>query len=107
MRVLVVGQGLAGTLVSHAALQRGWDCHVVDSGKPSASSVAAGMFNPMSFRRIIEVWDARAHLDSMTTTYRAFEAELDETFLHFLPILKISYSFIFHFVNNSQDPFCG
>ena len=88
MRVLVVGQGLAGTLVSHAALQRGWDCHVVDSGKPSASSVAAGMFNPMSFRRIIEVWDARAHLDSMTTTFRAFEAELDETFLHFLPILK-------------------
>jgi len=88
MRVLVVGQGLAGTLVSHAALQRGWDCHVVDSGQPSASSVAAGMFNPMSFRRIIEVWDARAHLDSMTTTYRAFEADLGESFLHFLPILK-------------------
>jgi len=88
MRILVVGQGLAGTLVSHAALRRGWDCHVVDSGQPSASSVAAGMFNPMSFRRIIEVWDARAHLDSMTATYRAFEAELGEPFLHFLPILK-------------------
>ena len=75
MRILVVGQGLAGTLVSHAALQRGWDCHVMDSGQPSASSVAAGMFNPMSFRRIIEVWDARPHLDSMTATYRAFEAD--------------------------------
>ena len=88
MRVLVVGQGLAGTLVSHAALQRGWDCHVMDSGQPSASSVAAGMFNPMSFRRIIEVWEAQAHLDSMTSTYRAFESELGESFLHFLPILK-------------------
>ncbi|MGB1671096.1 MAG: NAD(P)/FAD-dependent oxidoreductase [Flavobacteriales bacterium] len=88
MRILVVGQGLAGTLVSHAALQRGWDCHVMDSGQPSASSVAAGMFNPMSFRRIIEVWEAQAHLDSMTSTYRAFEAELGESFLHFLPILK-------------------
>ena len=88
MRVLVVGQGLAGTLVSHAALQRGWDCRVVDSGQPSASSVAAGMFNPMSFRRIIEVWNARTHLDAMTTTYRAFEADLGESFLHFLPILK-------------------
>ena len=88
MRILVVGQGLAGTLVSHSALQRGWDCHVMDSGQPSASSVAAGMFNPMSFRRIIEVWDARPHLDSMTATYRAFEADLGESFLHFLPILK-------------------
>ena len=88
MRILVVGQGLAGTLVSHAALQRGWDCHVMDSGQPSASSVAAGMFNPMSFRRIIEVWDARPHIDSMTATYRAFEADLGESFLHFLPILK-------------------
>jgi len=88
MRVLVVGQGLAGTLVSHAALDRGWDCHVVDSGQPSASAVAAGMFNPMSFRRIVEVWDAAEHLASMRRTYTAIETLLGDRFLHPLPILK-------------------
>ena len=88
MRVLVVGQGLAGTLVSHAALGRGWDCHVVDSGQTSASAVAAGMYNPMSFRRIVEVWDAAEHLASMRRTYTAIETLLGDRFLHPLPILK-------------------
>lgn len=88
MRILVVGQGLAGTLISHAALREGWDCHVIDSGAPAASSVAAGMFNPMSFRRILEVWDAAIHLDALHSTYREIECELGTELLHFLPILK-------------------
>ena len=88
MRILVVGQGLAGTLASHAALDRGWDCHVLDSGQPSASAVAAGMYNPMSFRRIVEVWDAASHLACMKQTYTALESLLQENLLHPLPILK-------------------
>ena len=88
MRVLVIGQGLAGTLFSHVALQRGWDCHVIDAGLPSASSVAAGMFNPMSFRRVVEVWDAQAHLDALKATMDDFSAILDAPFLHPLPIRK-------------------
>ena len=88
MRVLVIGQGLAGTLFSHVALQRGWDCHVIDAGLPSASSVAAGMFNPMSFRRVVEVWDAQSHLDALKATMDDFSAILDAPFLHPLPIRK-------------------
>ena len=88
MRVLVVGQGLAGTLASHAALNRGWDVHVIDAGFPSASSVAAGMYNPMSFRRIVEVWEAEVHLRTMKATYRSLEKLLGVQLLHDLPILK-------------------
>ena len=65
----------------------GLDVHVVDAGLPSAS-VAAGMYNPMSFRRIVEVWDAQAYWDAMQATYRRFEALLDQPFLHPLPIRK-------------------
>ena len=88
MRILVVGQGLAGTLASHAALERGWDVHVIDAGLPSASSVAAGMYNPMSFRRIVEVWEAEAHLRIMKATYKSLEERLGVPLLHDLPILK-------------------
>ena len=88
MRVLVVGQGLAGTLVSHFALQRGWDVHVIDAGFPSASAVAAGMFNPMSFRRIVEVWEAELHRSWMLRTYREIEKILGQELVHELPIFK-------------------
>mgnify|MGYP000085117615 CR=1 FL=1 len=88
MRVLVIGQGLAGTLFSHAALEKGWDCHVIDAGYASASAVAAGMFNPMSFRRVVEVWDAERHLSSMKATYSWLSDQLGEQLIHFLPIHK-------------------
>lgn len=88
MRVLVVGQGLAGTLVSHFALRRSWDVQVIDAGYPSASSVAAGMYNPMSFRRIVEVWEAEAHLRIMEDTFRDIEQIVGLPLLHPLPIHK-------------------
>ncbi len=88
MRLLIVGQGLAGTLISHRALQLGWDAHVIDAGLPSASAVAAGMFNPMSFRRIVEVWEAEKHLRCMTETYRDLEGLLGVPLMHALPIHK-------------------
>ncbi len=88
MRTLVVGQGLAGTLASHCALKRGWDVRVIDAGYPSASSVAAGMYNPMSFRRIVEVWDADIHLRAMNATFREMEQILQIPLLHPLPIHK-------------------
>ena len=88
MRILVIGQGLAGTLVSHFGLQKGWDVHVIDAGYPSASSVAAGMFNPMSFRRIIESWEAQAHLTAMRKTFAELEAITGSKLLFDLPIHK-------------------
>lgn len=89
MRVLIIGQGLAGTLASHAAFKRGWEVHVIDAGFPSASAVAAGMFNPMSFRRIVEVWQAEEHLRAMERTYGELETLLGIRFLHHLPIQKV------------------
>ena len=88
MRILVIGQGLAGTLVSHFGLQRGWDVHVIDAGLPSASSVAAGMFNPMSFRRVVEVWEAEQHLSVMRQTFQDLEAITGSKLLYELPIHK-------------------
>lgn len=88
MRVLVVGQGLAGTLVSHFALRKDWDVRVIDAGFPSASAVAAGMFNPMSFRRIVEVWEAELHLRCMERTYQEIGEQLGLMLLHRLPIHK-------------------
>lgn len=46
------------------------------------------MYNPMSFRRIVEVWDAEAHWTAMQATYADLEALLGIQLLHPLPIHK-------------------
>ena len=49
---LIVGQGLAGSLLAKELLRRGRTVHVVDDGWKSASSqVAAGLMTPLTGRR--------------------------------------------------------
>jgi glycine/D-amino acid oxidase-like deaminating enzyme len=54
---LVVGQGLAGTMVSWFLEKEGASYFVVDNEQPnSASRVAAGIINPVTGRRHVETW---------------------------------------------------
>ena len=49
---LIVGQGLAGSLLAQELRRRGRTVHVVDDGWKSASSqVAAGLMTPLTGRR--------------------------------------------------------
>jgi choline dehydrogenase-like flavoprotein len=49
---LIVGQGLAGSLLARSLRLRGRKVHVVDDGwKSSASQVAAGLMTPLTGRR--------------------------------------------------------
>ena len=49
---LIVGQGLAGSLLAKELRRRGRSVHVVDDGWKSASSqVAAGLMTPLTGRR--------------------------------------------------------
>lgn len=89
-KVLIVGQGLAGSVLALELLKRGCEVHVVDDQRPgSASPVAAGMFNPMSFRRIIPVWRADEVMPAMETFYRNAEQKLGSTFFHRVPLVKV------------------
>ncbi|MCW3461930.1 NAD(P)/FAD-dependent oxidoreductase [Chitinophaga nivalis] len=54
---IIVGQGIAGTMLSWFLLQQGRRVLVVDDGKVnSASRVAAGIINPVSGRRFEPAW---------------------------------------------------
>ena len=88
-RMLVIGQGLAGTTIGFEASRRNWHVTTVDRGGPCASRVAAGMFNPMSFKRLIPTWDAQTHLDCMREMIGAMEALLGVKVLHNLPMWKV------------------
>jgi len=54
---LVIGQGIAGTMLSYSLLQAGQRVLVIDAYKPnSASRIAAGVINPVSGRRFEMAW---------------------------------------------------
>lgn len=88
-RMLIVGDGLAGTLVAWELKEQGVDFEVWSDGSPAASDVAAGMFNPVSFRRLLPVWDAEDHLKSARSRYRMCEQALGITLWHDVPLLRI------------------
>ena len=90
--LLIVGQGLAGSVLAFRALQRGCSVCVVDNNHASAASlVAAGMFNPMSFRSIVDVWNADVHHDFMLDFFTDAEQVLGVKLIYSLPLLKIMH----------------
>ena len=86
---LIVGAGLAGTLMAWELEKRGVEFEVWDSDAQSASKVAAGMYNPLSFKRLVEVWNATPHMEEMQKTYRELQEFLGVKVLHPTPIIRI------------------
>ena len=92
MRVdyLIVGQGLAGSVLARTMLRAGKTVHVVDTHRVnSASRVAAGMFNPIVFKRLNKSWMADEALPFAADFYREWEQELGLHAWHPTPILRI------------------
>lgn len=78
---LIVGQGLAGSTLARALLDRGRTVLVIDRENPAAASrVAAGLINPVTGRKLTKTWRAETFLPFARDYYRAWEAELGATF---------------------------
>ena len=89
-RVLIIGQGLAGTVLCHELEQRGIQAVVVDnSHHRSASKVAAGLFNPFVFKWTTKSWNIDAVLPVMQQTYTQLEDLLGVSMLHQTGILRV------------------
>jgi glycine/D-amino acid oxidase-like deaminating enzyme len=74
---LIIGQGIAGTVLSYTLLQAGQSVLVMDEYKPnSASRIAAGVINPVSGRRFTVAWQYDAIYPVAVDTYRQMEALL-------------------------------
>ena len=86
---LIVGQGLAGTMLAFEMLDRGMDFRILQSSsKSKASMVAAGMINPLVFKRLTKSWKVDELLPVMKERYQQLEQLLNESFFHQKQILK-------------------
>jgi glycine/D-amino acid oxidase-like deaminating enzyme len=86
---LIVGNGLAGTMLAFEMLEKDLDFRIVASPqKNRASEIAAGMFNPLVFKRLTKSWMADELLPVMKHKYRELENLLGNQFYFEKPILK-------------------
>jgi glycine/D-amino acid oxidase-like deaminating enzyme len=71
---LIAGQGIAGTMLAHFFLKRGKRILVADSFNSSSSSnIAAGLFNPVTGKRLVTTWKADLILPFARQTYQELE----------------------------------
>ncbi|MFA0962382.1 NAD(P)/FAD-dependent oxidoreductase [Roseivirga sp. BDSF3-8] len=86
---LIVGQGIAGTILSYILTDRGYRVMVIDKQTPHSSSrVAAGIYNPVTGRVMKKTWLADTLFHRLVPFYRKMEADLKVDFLNELPIYR-------------------
>ena len=89
-RFVVVGQGLAGSLLAWRLYQRGENFIVFDPDNSSAAStVSSGIMNPITGKRFLKTWLADELFPLAKATYCELEVALGTSFFRELPLLKI------------------
>lgn len=87
---LIIGQGLAGSVLARKLMQKGLRVVVFDDHQANgASRVAAGMFNPIVFKRLTKTWMSDTALPLSLDFFRAWQAELGLEIVHLLPVTKL------------------
>lgn len=89
MKVLVVGSGVAGICLAHELLGAGCEVRLIDTGTNVSSVVAAGIINPLVFRRMTLSWRVSELTAYGYAKYREIEQLTDSSFFHPLVIRRL------------------
>ncbi|HCW08128.1 MAG TPA: hypothetical protein DGG95_12275 [Cytophagales bacterium] len=86
---IIVGQGLAGSCLALQLLWRGKKIVVFDlPEKNRASTIAAGLFNPVTGKRLSQSWKANELFPYLFEFYSKAEAFFQCKFFHPMPIYR-------------------
>ncbi len=81
--ILIVGQGLAGSILAYELMEMGQKVAIVDPGLELTSSrVAAGLYNPITGRKMTKTWLADRIFPQLQDYYTQLEGFLSAKF-HF------------------------
>jgi len=90
---IILGQGLAGSTLAMRLLDLRKDFLVIDNGRENSSTeVAAGMWNPIVFRKLNKSWKADELLPELEEFYRDIEKKINKKVLHSLKINRVHSS---------------
>lgn len=87
--ILIVGQGLAGSLLAWELIQAQYKVVVLDNGQENTSQVAAGLINPVTGQRLVKNRDIERFLASAMNSYRQLSTHFGKAFFVPLPMLRL------------------
>ncbi len=79
-RVLIVGGGLSGICLAHQLEELGVNFSMIDQGVNRSSAIAAGMINPMVFRKMVKTWRGDQLLPYLKSFYVKIEEKTGQRF---------------------------
>lgn len=85
----IVGWGIAGANIAWQLHQRNLPFTVYNKDEENASTVAAGLVNPVVFKRLTKSWKADTLLPYAEKVYTEIESALQTSFTSRLPIRRI------------------
>lgn len=89
-RYIVVGQGIAGSILAHTLIKQGHTVTVIDKHSGAGSSrVAAGIYHPLVFKRTTLTWKADELFSFLENYYPELEKELGVKCYHPMPYYRL------------------
>ncbi|WP_186755581.1 NAD(P)/FAD-dependent oxidoreductase [Echinicola salinicaeni] len=86
---LLIGQGIAGTVLSYKLHQAGKSVCILDKATENKSSrVAAGLFNPITGRKMVKTWNADNLFPEIIPLYSELERLLGKKVIYSKPIYR-------------------
>lgn len=91
--IIIVGQGLAGSILAWTFIKEGYNICVVDQHrKNSASQISQGLMSPVVGLRMTLSWNFQEHDLAATTFYQEIEKKLSCSLLYDLPNQRLFQS---------------
>ncbi len=89
MKLLIIGGGIAGTTLAQHCIDKVLDFRLVEKGSNECSQMAAGIINPMVFRRVNGSWRVDEMLPFARDFYRRMGTRLGGSFYEEIPIRRL------------------
>ena len=105
--VIIVGQGIAGSVLADHLTKKGLNIVVFDDASLSNSSkVAGGLYNPITGRKMVKTWNADALFGYLEPYYLELEESLETNFLKQTPIYRpfLSIEELNEWMGKSAEP---
>lgn len=86
---IIVGQGIAGSVLALSLIKAGYSVSVINKPELSSSSkIAAGIWNPVVFKRLTKSWLVDALIPELISFYEFWEKEFNTTLIYKRHIIK-------------------
>jgi glycine/D-amino acid oxidase-like deaminating enzyme len=88
-KILIIGCGIAGATLAYTLLEEGFDTHIIsDENGESSSKVAAGIFNPVTGKKLQKTWLAHELFPYFQQFYTAIEQRFGVNFMEYKSIVR-------------------